>query len=252
MRKMKALVLAGGRGRRIAPQSEGLNKCLLRVAGKPLLEYSLDSCVRLAVEEIVVVVGHLAEQVMDRYGDRYRGVPITYALQPEPKGLVDAIDAASPLLGGADFLLLLADEIVLGPHHAGMIERFGQGDVLALCGVSVPENRDDVRKTYAVIEGMDGRITRLIEKPDRPLSPNQGTGNLVCSNRLLDYVGRTPINPARGEKELADLLQSAIDDGQTIRSFPVGDRYLNVNTPEDLAEAERALVEWSRARSVVH
>jgi dTDP-glucose pyrophosphorylase len=89
-----------------------------------------------------------------------------------------------------------------------------------------------------VFEDQDGRILRLVEKPRRAINRYQGTGNIIFSNRILDYIEYTPINQARNEKELPDLIQCAIDDGHVVKSFLVGGRYVNINTPEDAALAE--------------
>jgi dTDP-glucose pyrophosphorylase len=77
-----------------------------------------------------------------------------------------------------------------------------------------------------------------VEKPRRSINQYQGTGNIIFSNRILDYIEYTPINQARNEKELPDLIQCAIDDGHIVQSFLVGGRYININTPEDAALAE--------------
>ena len=69
-----------------------------------------------------------------------------------------------------------------------------------------------------------------------------GTGNCVFKNRIFEYIRYTPINHQRGEKELPDLIQSAIDDGQLVKIFDIGGNYINVNTVEDLDALEQA---WS-------
>lgn len=236
---MKALVLAGGRGRRLEGHSAECNKCMLEFAGRPLIEHSLDNAVRLAPEEIVIVVGYLAEQVINHFGTSYRGVRVRYAIQREQKGLVHAIETAAPFIGSADFMLFLADEILLEPNHAAMLERYNRDDVFALCGVTFPSDREAVSNTYAVLEDQQGRILRLIEKPRRALNDCQGTGNILFHNRILEYLPRTPINQGRNERELPDLIQCAIDDGHIVRSFTIGGRYININTPEHVMEAER-------------
>ena len=238
---MKALILAGGRGKRLEARSAERNKCMMEFAGKPLIEWSLDNCVGTAPEEIVVVVGYLAEQIINHYGNAYRGIRIRYAIQREQHGLVHAIETAAPFLGYSDFMLLLADEILLDPNHAAMVERFRQGDAFALCGLTIAPDPQAVRKTYAVFEDNGGRILRLVEKPRRAINQYQGTGNCIFSNGILEYIEYTPISQARNEKELPDLIQCAIDDGHVVRSFPVGGRYININTVEDVSLAEEAV-----------
>jgi NDP-sugar pyrophosphorylase family protein len=144
---MKALILAGGRGKRLEAHSAERNKCMLEFAGKPLIEHSLDNCARLSPDEIVVVVGYLAEQIINHYGNSYRGTRVRYAIQREQRGLVHAIETAAPFLGASDFMLFLADEILLEPNHIAMMERFRAGGVFGLCGLTIPDDPEAVRKT---------------------------------------------------------------------------------------------------------
>ncbi len=238
---MKALILAGGRGKRLESHSAGHNKCMLEFAGKPLIEHSLTSAVSISPSEIVIVVGYLAEQIVNHYGNSYRGTRIRYAIQYEQRGLVHAIESAASFLGSAAFMLLLADEILLEPNHPAMIRAYEAGGLFALCGTTRTGVREEIRKTYSVLEDQDGRILRLVEKPRRPVNDCQGTGNIVFSNQVLEYIRHTPINPIRNEKELPDLIQCAIDDGHLVKSFPVGGHYVNINTVEDIEIAERRL-----------
>jgi len=61
-----------------------------------------------------------------------------------------------------------------------------------------------------------------------------GTGNCIFKNEILSYIKQTPINQKRGEKELPDLIQCAIDDGNIIKLFVICDNYFNINSPEEL------------------
>ncbi len=231
---MKALILAGGRGKRMEEHSVERNKCMLLYGGMPLIQHSLEHCARIQPEEIVIVVGYLAEQIINYYGNSYQGMRIRYAIQKEQRGLVHAIETAAPFLGASDFMLFLADEVLLAPNHLAMMEEFSEGGIFALCGVTIPQSPEEVRKTYAILEDEGGRILRLVEKPRKPLNRFQGTGNILLSNGILDYIANTPINQSRQEKELPDLIQCAIDDGHIVKSFPVGGRYVNVNFPADI------------------
>jgi dTDP-glucose pyrophosphorylase len=65
-----------------------------------------------------------------------------------------------------------------------------------------------------------------------------GTGNCIFKNEILSYIPQTPINQKRGEKELVDLIQCAIDEGHIVKSFLICDQYFNVNSPEEIKEAQ--------------
>jgi dTDP-glucose pyrophosphorylase len=234
---VQALVLAAGRGSRLAGGEEGGNKCLLPVRGKPLVQYSLENAVRAGVEGIVLVVGHRAEEVRERFGDSFAGTPIRYVTQPERKGLVHAMACARDALAGDDFLLFLADEVLSRPRHAEMLRRFRDEGLFAVCGVVRTDEPQRIRKTYAVVADEEGRVVRLVEKPRVPYGDLIGTGNCVMRAAILELVERTPIHPERGERELPDLVQCAVDDGHVVKLFDFGGAYANVNGPEDLAAA---------------
>lgn len=237
---MKALVLAAGRGKRLGGRTEAHNKCMLPLLGKPLIQYSMDNAARAGVSEIVVVVGYRAEEIINRFGIEFEGVRVQYVLQDEPHGLVHAIESAEAAIGGDDFMLFLADEVLWAPRHKEMVELFRAEHLTVVCGVVRETNREEIKKTYAVIEDdRDQRIYRLIEKPRRPPNDIRGTGNCIFRTTIFEYVPLTPINQNRQEKELPDLIQCAIDDGLPVKSFDIGDGYVNINTPDDIALAER-------------
>jgi dTDP-glucose pyrophosphorylase len=130
-----------------------------------------------------------------------------------------------------------------------MIEQFHSEGLFVVCGVVHEPNLDQIRKTYAVIQDeKERRIYRLIEKPRHPPNRIRGTGNCIFQPAIFDYLDLTPINQNRGEKELPDLIQCAIDDGQPVKSFDIGSDYININTPEDIQIAERTYhttVQWA-------
>ncbi len=235
---MKALILAGGRGTRLNGLSEGSNKCMYRISDRPVIEYSLDNAAALDVDEIVVVVGYRADEIINTYGNRYNGKRLRYAIQWEQKGLVHAVQCSASALEGHDFVLFLGDEILINPCHQAMLDEFKKGEVFALCGVLRVEDREQIKRTYAIISDENGVIYRLIEKPQRQPNNIMGTGDCVFKNELLDYIEMTPIHHVRKQKELPDLIQCTIDDGKLVRSFNICDKYTNINTIDDIETAE--------------
>lgn len=235
---MKALILAGGRGKRMGEMTDSANKCMLVFEGKPILEYNLDRAVSLGAERILIVVGYKAEEIINRYGIQYRGKTIQYIIQSEQRGLVHALDSSRAAIGEDDFFLLLGDEILINSKHQEMMEQFLNEDVFGLCGVLVQKDTSKIRRTYSIMHDENNRIFRLIEKPRQPVNNLQGTGHCIFKNAILSYIERTPIHPERGEKELPDLIQCAIDDGRLVKFVDVCDEYTNINSEEDLKEVQ--------------
>ena len=236
---MKALVLAGGRGNRLNDLSAEQNKCMTQVSGKHLIEYNLDCALNVGVDDIVLVVGYKAETIINFLGNNYKGKPIKYVIQSEQKGLVHAIECAQKAIDGDDLFLMLGDEMLFNPKHQNMIEEFKKNkEIFGMCGIVKVNDRNQVKKTYTIIQGSNNDIYRLIEKPRHPLNEFQGTGHCVFKNQIYDYIKYTPIHHERNEKELPDLIQCAIDDAMTIKAFMICDKYTNVNTHEDIKMAE--------------
>ena len=213
---LKALILAGGRGRRLGSKSQSINKCLLELNGRPVIENSLNYAINCEVDEVVVIVGYMAEVIINCYGINYKGKRIKYVIQDETLGLVHAIDCARETIDGADILLMLGDEILVRPQHSKMIEKFYKEHLFGLCGVMFQPVQQKISRTYGVIQDDRDNIFRLVEKPKHSMNNLQGTGNCLFQNDIYQYIEQTPINQQRGEKELPDLIQCAIDDGRLV------------------------------------
>lgn len=232
---MKAIILAGGRGKRLGKYSEDTNKCMLKFNGKHLIEYSLDLCAMLPIDEIVIVVGYRAEDIINTYGIDYKGKLIKYVIQRELNGLVNAISCCEDLIDGHDFMLFLGDEIIINPYHMEMLDLFIKENLFCICGIVKVDDLSLITRTYSLIFGDDRRIYRLIEKPKKALNEYMGTGNCIFRNEIFSYIPFTPINQFRNEKEMPDLIQCAIDDGKVVKAFNVCEKYVNVNSEDDIS-----------------
>lgn len=237
--KLKSLILAGGRGKRLENISPEINKCMLHFKGQPLISYSLKNAVEAGIDEIVIVVGYKAEDIINYFGNCYKNTRIKYVIQREQKGLVHAIECSRETINGSDFITFLGDEILIEPRHKQMIDCFYCEQLFVACGVTHVEDISQISKTYAVMQDDESNIFRLIEKPRKPMNTMMGTGNCIFRNSIFDYIENTPINQKRCEKELVDLIQCVVDDGNAVRSFNIGSTYININTEDDVKIAER-------------
>jgi len=241
---VKALILAAGRGTRMEELSGTENKCMLRLHGKRLIEYSLENAASIEeISEIVIVVGYRADSIMGAYSDEFRDKPITYVLQREQRGVVNAMECASGEVGPGPFFLFLADEVTLGGRHREMIRLFEEEELFCACGVHPQKDASIISRTYTLRHGPDDRIYQLVEKPKQPFNHLMGTGNILFRSEIFNYVDSTPVNPNRGEKELPDLIQCAIDDGRVVKLFNVCDHYININSREEWRQVENC---WHR------
>ncbi len=252
---MKALILAGGRGSRLNELTKDKNKSMLKLFEKPLIEYNLDQAVEARVSEIIIVVCYHKEEIIESIGKEYRGIRVTYVHISEEKikqGLVTGIEAAKQAIGKSDFILMLADEIVIDGKLNEMIKKFKKQELFAVCGITFEKDKSSISKTYSAMVNEKKRVFRLIEKPKVIINNIKGTGHCMLKNEILDYIDRTPINAFRGQKELVDLIQVAIDDGKKVYVYPITKDYVNVNTKEDYETAKEMIRKNNPRVLIVH
>ena len=238
---MKAIITAAGNGKRLKEKTSKLNKCLLKVNHKAIIEYSLDvSC--KCVDEIIIVVGYLHEQIENKYGNAYHNTPIKYVFQKEQKGLVHAIECAKEAVDKEDFMLFLGDEIITHNTNQQMLEAFQKKNVFGICGVVKVEDDEKIKATYT-IETEGEHIVDAIEKPSRPRNNFMGTGNCVFSNDFFKYIEKTNVSEKFGEKILTDVMMEAIKQGEIIDWFIIGQKYTNIN---GISDYENVLDWWEK------
>ncbi|AZH26333.1 UTP--glucose-1-phosphate uridylyltransferase AglF [Haloplanus aerogenes] len=236
---MKAVILAAGKGTRLRPLTEDKPKVLVDVDDKPLIEYAFDALIDIGVDEFVVVVGYKKEQLMERYDDAYRDVPITYAHQREQLGLAHALLTAEPYIDD-DFMLMLGDN-VFDANLGDVVNR--QAEERADAAFLVEEVPWDEASRYGVCDTNEyGEITRVVEKPDDPPSNLVMTGFYTFTPAIFHACHL--VQPSdRGEYELPDAIDLLIQSGRTIDAIRMDGWRIDVGYPEDREEAERRITD---------
>ncbi|RMF18457.1 MAG: phosphocholine cytidylyltransferase family protein [Candidatus Dadabacteria bacterium] len=160
---MKAVILAAGQGARLRPLTEDVPKCMVTVADRPMLRWSLDAVAEAGLREAVIVVGYRGEVIRDAFGSQYRNVAIRYVDNPDyatTNNLVSLWLARKELDG--DVLLLEADLV----YDAGLLKEFitrPEPDAMVVA-------RYDGATTGTVVFVRNGRVSRLV------LGKDQGEG----------------------------------------------------------------------------
>ncbi|MEY7851226.1 UTP--glucose-1-phosphate uridylyltransferase AglF [Natrarchaeobius sp. A-rgal3] len=236
---MQAVVLAAGKGSRLRPLTEDKPKVLVEVDGTPLIEDVFDNLLEIGVTELIVVVGYQKEQIIERYGDAYEGVPITYTHQREQLGLAHAILQAEPHVDD-DFVLMLGDNIFRA-NLADVINR--QREDRADAAFLVEEVPYEEASRYGVLDTNEyGEIVEVVEKPDDPPSNLVMTGFYTFTPAIFHACHL--VQPSdRGEYELPDAIDLLIQSGRTIDAIRMDGWRTDVGYPEDRERAEGRLEE---------
>lgn len=227
---MQAVLLMAGKGSRMAKDYEG-PKQLLPVAGKPILEYILDS-LPAAITELVFVVGGPHEQtIRDHFSSgEYDGRTITFVVQEEQLGLAHAFWTTKDIVQGR-FLGMVSDDLFDPKALEEMLEH----------DLSVLASHSDHPENFGVfIADEEGYLVKSVEKPKEFVSDLISNGAMVMDERFMN----AEVAPsARGEYETPDVWQHLIDtQGAKIKIVESG-FWLPINDKEQLDEAARILTE---------
>jgi len=234
---MQAVVLAAGKGTRLQPLTEDKPKVLVEVNGTPLIEDVFDNLIDAGADDLVVVVGYKAEQIIDYFGDSYRDVPITYAHQREQLGLAHAILQAEPHIDGP-FMLMLGDNIFRG-NLPDVTNR--QQEDRADAAFLVEEVPYEDASRYGVLDTNEyGEVVEVVEKPEDPPSNLVMTGFYTFTPAIFHACHL--VQPSdRGEYELPDAIDLLIQSGRTIDAIRLDGWRIDVGYPEDRDRAEERL-----------
>lgn len=221
---MQVVYICGGTGTRLVGRRAGLPKSMVEVGGEPILQRLTRS---LAGRPPIFVAAAGDPHVPAFVAERFPGAPLV--TQPAPDGVASAIHLALPLLDGPA-LVALGDVLLEGdlgplpPAPALVVWR------------AAPERA--TRANFGVALDDGGRVTAVVEKPAE-------TRDLLCGLGLYlltpEVIARFPATPrdVRGELAVTAAIAHTLDAGY--RAVEFTGRYFNVNTAEDLAEAEDAL-----------
>ena len=223
---MQCIILCAGKGTRMRPLTDSCPKPLINVCGKPILEHIIES-LPAEIDEIVLTVGYLKEQIMDRYGTEYLGKKITYCAQENHSaGTGDALMCAKDVLHGK-FLFMYGDDI----HGRETLEKAVQ------CEHAILGTYSDTPEKYGVlVPNEDGTLKAIIEKPKNPPSNIINIGGFVMNESIVDYD--VPVSES-GEHYVTDMLTAYAKDNP-VKIF-TQDLWIPVGYPEDVAKAENRL-----------
>jgi len=234
---MRAVILAAGAARRLAPLTDSIPKCLIKIGYKSLLENQLDALQRYGIDEALIVVGYLKEQIMQTIGNQYKTMSISYIENPNyaTTNTVYSLWLAREYFAGQDFFYFNADVL----FHYSLIGKLLDAPCETALGVEVkPCGEEEVK----VIVDNQGRILRIGKK----LDPAECLG---------EFVGIAKFG-ASLTYDFAAALKAVIDEGLQMSFFEVAvDRILakhamysidiskipviEIDFPEDLERARK-------------
>jgi glucose-1-phosphate thymidylyltransferase len=238
---MKVIIPLAGKGTRLRPHTHITPKPMLKIAGKPVIDYVMEDLERLGnVEQVIYITGHLKEKVEE------------YARAKYP---FDAVFIEQKVQDGTAGAVALAREYVYQPVFIIFVDTIFDADLSVVNrtdadGIIWVKTVEDYQRFGVVVTDQDGNMTKIVEKPSTPISKRANIGLYYIRNWKLLYEGidwtlRQPKN--KGEYYLTDAYQYMIDHGAKIKVIDVEGWY-DAGEQGTLLETNRIMLEKGRAR----
>ena len=235
---MKGIILAGGKGTRLYPNTISVSKQLLPIYDKPLIYYPLSVLLLADVREILLIS---TPQDTDNYrnllGDGSRiGVHIEYAVQDKPRGLADAFIIGEKFIGDDTVCLVLGDNVFYGQNFSGIIRQAihqAESTGAAIFGYPVKEP-----ESFGVVEfDKDNKVISIEEKPEHPKS-NYAVPGLYFYNNDVVEIAKNVMPSARGEIEITSINNEYLSRGQLcVTLMGRGMVWLDTGSPKGMHKA---------------
>jgi len=238
---MKVIIPLAGKGTRLRPHTHVTPKPMLRIAGKPVMDYVMDDVRALGgVEQVVYITGHLKEKV-EAHARHDIGLPAVFVEQAVQDGTAGAVNLARPYVDQPVLIIFVdtifdADLSVIHTTHAD--------------GIIWTKEVEDYQRFGVVVTDADGYMTKIVEKPSTPISKRANIGLYYVRNwqLLFEAVAHVLTQPPnKGEFYLTDAFQYMIDHGAKIKVVDVEGWY-DAGETGTLLDTNRTMLEHGRAR----
>jgi len=242
---VKVVIIAAGKGTRMDPFTLSRPKPLIPVGGKLLIEHTITALKNCGITEIIVVIGHMKTQIQTYFENEsaqsFQDLEITLVEQNEQKGTAHALKFVEEFIDET-FMLVNGDIITSEKNFEEVLNAYERkcAPIFSLTQVDDPSN-------FGIVDiYSDGRIKKIVEKPDRENAPSNlaNAGIYILPNQVFDAVRETSIS-SRDEYELTDSIQLLIDNGILFYGHTLSQWWIDCGLPWDLLKTNEIILKES-------
>ena len=233
---MKIIIPLAGKGTRLLPLTKRVPKPLVRVAGRPVLDYVMDILLPLEPSELIVITGHLKDEVEAHITANYP-IRARFVEQHVQDGTAGAVKLAKPWVDGP-VLIVFVDTLFEADLS---IARRSEAD-----GILWVKEVEDYQRFGVVVTDGKGNMTRIVEKPSEPVSKLANIGLYYVRDWQTLFAGIDETlakPPLGGEWYLTDAFQYMVDQGKHLRTAEVKGWY-DCGKVETLLETNEHLLRY--------
>ena len=220
-----AIIMAGGRGKRLSPLTDDTPKPLLKVADVYLIEHVILHLIKFGIKEIIISINYLGDKIKDEIGNGEKyGISISYINEEYSMGtagsisLIDEFNSNSYLITNADVLTDIDFEKMYKSHLENNSD------------LTVASNEYQVNIPFAVFEMDNNRVISSVEKPVKSYKTNAGI-YLVKANQIKKIPNKF--------YNMTDLIDDVIDENGIITTFDIKGYWIDIGRPDDFEKANK-------------
>jgi NDP-sugar pyrophosphorylase family protein len=223
---MQAVILAGGKGRRLRPYTTVLPKPLMPLGDMPIIEVVLRQLAASGFDQVTVAVGYLAELLMAYCGDGSKfGLKLSYSREEEPLGTAGPLALIDGLRQGDTFLVMNGD-VLTSLDLRGLVQQHRASGAAA----TIATHQRQQQINYGIIESDQGnRVTAYIEKPVHRYQVSMGI--YVLEPAVLGFI------PRGQYLDLPDLVRELMAAGRPVVAYPFDGYWLDIGRHDDYEQA---------------
>tara|TARA_A100001015_G_scaffold320020_1_gene444910 strand:+ start:2144 stop:3007 length:864 start_codon:yes stop_codon:yes gene_type:complete len=232
---MKGIILAGGSGTRLYPITKAVSKQLLPIYDKPLIFYPLSILMLAKIRDILIITSPEDQRLYQNIlgcGKSY-GINISYAVQPQPRGLADAFLIGKDFIGKDSVSLILGDNIFWGQGFTPLLKNVKENEGATIFGYQVNDP-----ERFGIVEFDENKkVLSVEEKPINPKSNYAITGLYFYDNHVVD-IAKNVKPSARGELEITSINDAYLYKNKlNLEILGRGFAWLDTGTYDSLLDA---------------